>query len=177
VARTDNRRNLARKSMATAPVTEEKAVDPGILRQIVGYNLRRAQIGLFKLFSESFSAVDIRPTQFSILVIIEANPGLKQSELSAALSVKRTNMVALLDRLEERGLIRREISPLDRRAHGLYLTEQGVAFLADLHGIHRQLENHLAELLGAEGKHQLLRQLRRLNDALAVDMADGDEDI
>jgi DNA-binding MarR family transcriptional regulator len=155
---------------------EETQIDSGILPELLGYNLRRAQIGMFKAFSVAFRSVDIRPTQFSIMVIIEANPGLKQSELSAALLVKRTNMVALLDRLEERGLIRREVSPLDRRAHGLYLTEQGSQFMLHLHEIHRRLEQHLSDLLGADRKADLLHLLRQMNRALSLDLSEADND-
>src|ERR1700694_4885401 len=83
-------------------------VDLGMLPDLIGFMLRRAQIAVFQEIFKLFSEVDIRPAQFSVLTVIEKNPGLTQSRVSAALGIKRTNFVALLDSLEQRGLARSE---------------------------------------------------------------------
>src|SRR6516165_8251255 len=97
-------------------------VDLGMLPELIGFMLRRAQIVVFQEIFPLFSEVDIRPAQFSVLVVIERNPGLTQSQVSAALGIKRTNFVALLDSLEQRGLAERQARAGDRRSHALYLT-------------------------------------------------------
>src|SRR3546814_10891263 len=72
---------------------------------------------------------DLRPAQFSVLAIIRANPGLKQSRVSEALGTNRANFVALLNDLESRELARRAPAPGDRRSNALLLTAKGEAFL------------------------------------------------
>ena len=66
-----------------------------------------------------------------MLVLVGENPGRKQSEIAAALGIKRANFVALVDGLQNRGLIERLSLETDRRANALHLTEQGRDFMAD----------------------------------------------
>ena len=155
-------RPTVKKGAEALDATSEIKINPGILPNLLGYKLRIAQISVFKSFIMTFKHLDIRPIQFSIMVIIQANPGLKQSDLSAALAVKRTNMVALLDTLEKRELIKREVSTLDRRAHCLYLTAEGTKFLTEMLEIHDNRERQIEDALGIDGKKQLMELLSKL---------------
>ena len=65
----------------------------------------------FETSSSAFEAYDIRPAQYSILTVIECNPGLKQSEVSEAPGIQRTQFVAMIDELQRRGLVRRPTRP------------------------------------------------------------------
>ncbi|WP_189051671.1 MarR family winged helix-turn-helix transcriptional regulator [Aliidongia dinghuensis] len=157
-----------RKSAETAPSVENgnlntiETVDVGPLPTILGYALRRAQLAVFKEFQARFEAINIRPSQFGILTVIARNPGIKQTQVSEALYIKRANLVRLLDELEARDLIRRDASVHDRRSHSLNLTAYGTLFVAQMEEIHRQLEDHLADLLGKEAKASLLKMLHLL---------------
>ena len=71
-------------------------VDIGALTCLIGYMLRRAQIAVFQDIFRTFSQVGIRPAQFSVLTMIAHNPGRTQSQIAAALGIKRTNFVPLL---------------------------------------------------------------------------------
>ena len=82
-------------------------IDLGPLPELIGYVLRRAQLVVFQDFFSAFAPFDIRPAQFSVLTVIERNPGLTQSQVAAALGIKRTNFVGMLDALEKRGLAER----------------------------------------------------------------------
>ena len=104
---------------------ERAGVDYGPLDRRIGYLLRRAQMAVFRDFFAAFEAHDIRPGQYSILTVIECNPGRKQGEVSAALGIKRANFVAMIDLLERRKLVRRDPTPGDRRSYALMLTEKG----------------------------------------------------
>src|SRR5262245_48013435 len=81
--------------------------DVGILHEHLGYFVRRLQVAVFQDFIRTLAPVDLRPAQYSVLVVISANPGLSQADLAAALGIERARLVHLLDRLERRGLIRR----------------------------------------------------------------------
>ena len=135
----------------------------GALDGHLGYFVRRLQVWIFQDFVRTLAAFDIRPAQFSVLVVIEANPGLSQADLGETLGIERARLVRLLDGLEKRGLTRREPSPIDRRSHALYLTEAGRAMLAALKpikGLAAEHEAHLTQWLGRKKHDDLLEALR-----------------
>src|SRR5215213_8449216 len=90
-----------------------------------GYAVRRFQLWIFQDFIRTLAAVDIRPTQYSVLTVIGANPGLSQMAVAKRLEIERARLVHLLDSLEQRKLVKRVKSKLDRRSHALHLTPQG----------------------------------------------------
>lgn len=112
----------------------DAALDLGMLPGLLGYRLRLAQRAVFADFAASVGTADISPGLFGILIIVEANPGLKQSELAAAVHLDRSSLVPVLDKLEARGHVTRRGSPDDRRVNGLWLTAAGVALLRTLKG-------------------------------------------
>lgn len=67
----------------------------------------------------------LRHTEFSLLQLIGANPGIKQSEACRVLEIQRANMVPLVAGLEDRGLLSRK--PIDGRSQGISLTRSGRA--------------------------------------------------
>lgn len=152
---------LKRMERATAV---EPAVDLGPLGESVGYLVRRAQIAIFQRFFELFSEVDIRPVQYSILTVIERNPGLGQTALADALGIKKTNLVGLIDELEARGLARRKSAEIDRRARELYLTPKGTGLLARLHRMDGILDQRISRLMGNDRQRlcEILRQIASL---------------
>lgn len=159
--------------------TKGDAVDLGLLGVSVGFLLKRAQMTVFEDFIQTFTALDLRPAQFSVLIIVGRNPGLKQSEVSGALNIKRTNFVPLLDSLEARGLVKRKLAAGDRRSHALHLTTKGKALLAQLEDLWTQHEQRIADQIGADGRERLLELLTRLIAAAgprALGDADGVEE-
>ncbi len=139
------------------------SVDLGDLARFVGYALRRAQIAVFDDFIRTLAEIDIRPAQFSVLWVVGRNPGLKQSQIGAALGFQRTNLVAMIDELERRGLARRERPPNDRRSHALVLTEAGEACLRAALALHAGHERRMTAKLGPDGCAPLLALLSRLS--------------
>lgn len=147
----------------TAEGAESDAtVDYGLLGESLGFLLKRVQMAVFNDFIRTFATVDIRPAQFSVLTIIARNPGLKQSQVSNALSIKRTNFVPLLDTLEERGLVKRKLAATDRRSHALHLTAKGNALMKELTALWTEHEQRVRALLGDDGRERLMDLLGRL---------------
>ncbi|WP_321396117.1 MarR family winged helix-turn-helix transcriptional regulator [Emcibacter sp.] len=93
------------------------------LENLLGYHLRRASAAMISQLSQGFSALDLKITETSVLVMVEANPGMKQSDIGRALGIKSANMAPLVAVLSDRGLIRKK--PLDGRSQGLHLSEEG----------------------------------------------------
>lgn len=142
---------------------ERQSVSLGLLDNLLGYRLRRAQLSVFQDFLVAMKDFDLRPAQFSVLAIIDANPGLKQSRVSEALGINRANFVALLDELEQRKLARRAPAPGDRRSNALFLTPKGEAFLKDAYRhLLAQHEKRVETVLGSADKQQLLSLLEKL---------------
>jgi DNA-binding MarR family transcriptional regulator len=137
-----------------------QAIGLGVLEGHLGYFVRRLQVWIFQDFVRTLAAFDIRPAQFSVLVVIEANQGLSQADLADTLGIERARLVRLLDGLERRGLTRRKASPIDRRSHALFLTEPGQAALKRIKAAAGEHEAHLAERLGARKREALLSALR-----------------
>ena len=67
---------------------------------------------------------DLAPQQGIALRMLGAGPR-KMSELAQALFCDNSNVTGIVDRLEERGLVRREADAADRRVKLLVLTEEG----------------------------------------------------
>ncbi len=143
-------------------VTTEEAIDLGPLGDSFGYLLRRAQIAVFQRFFDLFAKLDIRPAQYSILTVIERNPGLSQTRLADALGIKKTNLVAIIDALEERGLARRESIANDRRSHALYLTPKGTMLVGRLHRIDAALDRSLSQTMNRKERQRLGDVLRQI---------------
>ena len=82
---------------ARTPVGPE-LVSEGELSGLIGYALRRAQVRVFQDFAAEMTELGLTPGQLGTLFLIEANRGLSQSELGAALGIDRSSVVPLIDR-------------------------------------------------------------------------------
>src|SRR3569833_3025350 len=112
------------------PSDETQAVQLGDLSELLGYALKRAQLKVFEDFLQCVAPLQLTPAQFSVLLLLDNNPGRNQTEIANTLGILRPNFVAMLDGLENRGLCVRMRSPSDRRSHVLTLTDKGRATLA-----------------------------------------------
>lgn len=144
-------------------------LDFGDMRDHLGYRLRRAQLASFQDFKASFAALDMRPTQYSVMVLIHYNPGRKQSEIAAALGIKRSNFVSLMDELERRKLAERRKAQGDRRSHALFLTAEGERMMKKLERAHRRHQEHLIARVGEENGDLLLDLLKRISGTTPVE--------
>ena len=147
---------------ANAPNSGTAQLDFGPLPNLTGYVLRQAQLAVFDDFIRNFAPIGLRPAQFSVLMLIQRNPGRKQSEIAAALGIKQANFVALMDELDQRRLTRRTRSSADRRSHALMLTSKGEALLQKALGILEMHERRYVSRLGSSDHARLLEFLMKL---------------
>lgn len=144
----------------------EAAIDFTLLPSLVGYRLRRAQLAVFQHFARTMQArlgrERLSPGEFGVLSLIDANPGLSQTALAAAIGTDRSTMVPILDRLERRGLVERRTVPGDRRRHALALGEQGRKLLARFREAVLAHEQRIAADLSPAERELLLSLLERL---------------
>lgn len=133
--------------------------------QFPGYNLRAASIAAMARLSEIIAGLDLKISDASILIVIQANPGCRQSEIGKALSIVSANLTPKLQRLEERGLISR--SRLDGRANSLKLTRKGAATATACLDAMIAFEAKLAELFAPTKESDLNAVLNRISTGLS----------
>lgn len=142
--------------------TSPDTITFGMLPDLIGYRLRIAQVGVFRDFCTNMGGSEITPTLFGVLVLIDANPGMKQTQLAEAIQLDRSSVVSVLDKLEARGLVERVRAPDNRRANALHLTAAGRQLLATLVPRVRAHEEHVLSRLDAAERAQLRTLLGRL---------------
>lgn len=114
----------------------------------------RHEIRKFLAFSESAArAAGVEPQQHQLLLAVRGLPETMRptiGTLAERLCVQHHTAVALVDKLEARGLIQRERSAEDRREVLLFLTRDGEAVLRGLSSLHRdQLKQAAPQVIGA----------------------------
>jgi DNA-binding MarR family transcriptional regulator len=134
----------------------------GDLGDYYGYALRRAQVAAFEAFFRATSGAGITPPRFTALVILDANPGMTQSALGAALGTARSGAMMLTDWLVERKLAERRHREDDGRVWGLFLSPRGAALLARLKKRIRAREAALVARLTPGERTMLKRLLAKL---------------
>src|SRR5436305_9569430 len=152
----------ARKDTAEA-AGEDTALQLGELSELLGYVLKRAQLKVFEDFLRCVAPLQLTPAQFSVLLLLDKNPGRNQTEIANTLGILRPNFVAMLDALESRDLCARMRSANDRRSHILVLTDKGRAVLARAKKlVATKHEAWLDELLGPANRVALLEMLAKI---------------
>jgi len=137
-------------------------IDMGILPDLIGFNLRCAQLALFQHFGATVGQEGISVPQFGTLLLIKANPDISQSAIAHALRFDRSTLVQIIDRLEDRGLVERHVSPTDRRSHALRITDAGAGMLTELKEQAIAHEDDVAAELSPDERARLIELLRKL---------------
>ena len=105
-------------------------LDLGQLDDVLGFHIRMASAAIYRDFSASMAELDLTQKQVAVLELIANNANVSQIDLAAALGTDRATMMALIDRLESRGVVERRPSQTDKRRQILSLTAEGTATLA-----------------------------------------------
>ena len=157
------------KAKKRVPAVRARTISPaapiriGDLSDFLGYSLKRAQLRIFDDFIGCVASLQLTPAQFSVLMLVEANPGRNQTEIASTLGILRPNFVAMLDELESRDLCVRVRSNSDRRSHILKLTDKGRAVLSRARKlIETRHEARLKDLLGEDNRTLLLAMLGKI---------------
>jgi DNA-binding MarR family transcriptional regulator len=135
---------------------------PGALAGNVGFLLSRLGARVRQAFADDLAAHGVRPAQYGLLAVLEEQGSAPQQLLGDAMSISRSNMVALVDELEARALVVRRPDPGDRRRHAVQLTDEGRRLVPLLHEVAREHTRRLLEPLSEPERAQLADLLSRL---------------
>ena len=154
--------------MGAPALTEDNSGEPGEdlggLNDILGLRIRLAHGAVYRHFTETFADLDLTQKQVSALWLVADHPGISQIELGGRLRMDRATTMTIVNRLQERGYVRRERSTSDGRKQALYVTDEGVAALAEAK---RCIGEHEAWLKGRftpEETEKLVEMLARIHE-------------
>ena len=135
---------------------------PLAVTQRLGYLLKHAQLRLAELAEPLYAPLGVTGRQLALLTLFGEGPAQSQQDGAARLGVDRTTMVALVDELEAKGLVRREVAPGDRRKRLVVLTPEGERVREAGAEVTRKAEALLLEPLSAEDADRLRTALHQV---------------
>lgn len=129
-----------------------------------GYLVRRLHQIHTAIFAEECKTFGITPVQYGLLTALLYYPGSDQVSLGAEVGIDRSNVADVLERLTERGLVRREKSASDRRMMLAFLTGEGEALTREMHAAMQAAQERLLAPLPPADRRAFMAMLVRLID-------------
>jgi DNA-binding MarR family transcriptional regulator len=125
-----------------------------------------AQVGAHAAsrFAERLGPLGLTPAHVGSMRIIAASPGLSQQQVAERLGMFPSRFVALLDELQDRGLVERRENANDRRTYILQVTQRGKQVLQSVGKLARDHQEALLAALTKDEREQLASLLRRVAD-------------
>ncbi|MGN6215744.1 MAG: MarR family winged helix-turn-helix transcriptional regulator [Solirubrobacterales bacterium] len=129
-----------------------------------------SQVGIHasKRFAERIATIGLHPPLFRVLNLVDAAEGTSQQAIAAGVGIPPSRMVALVDELEQRGLVERRPDPKDRRVRALFLTAEGRRCLARGRKIAKQHEEELTKGMKPADRKRLVELLQKVVDEQAI---------
>lgn len=136
--------------------------------EMAGHLIRRLHQQSTQVFQARTQAAgfELTSVQFAALDAVAQQPGIDQASLAATISFDRATIGGVVDRLEQKGLVERTVSPDDRRARLLHLTAAGRRQLAALRPVVEALQAEILAPLSARERATFLALARK---ALGLD--------
>jgi len=150
-------------TLSDADRTPQSRLAEGPVHAIVGYQLAQASIVTDQVFEDRVGRDGgLRRVEFTILALVQANPGVTARSLARALAVTPPNIAIWIDRLESRQLVERSRSDSDGRVQHIRLTKAGTTLVQQC--TQRLLDGEQAALasLSAAERAMLVELLHKL---------------
>ena len=132
--------------------------------QAPGYLIRRAHQTSMAIFAEELGAFEVTSLQFAILQALIEEPGTDQITIAQRVALDAATSGSVILRLEERGWLRRESSPTDKRRKLLWLTPEGEQQAAAMKKHARKVQQRLLAKLSASEQTRLIALLKRISN-------------
>jgi DNA-binding MarR family transcriptional regulator len=131
--------------------------------QAPGYLIRRAHQTSIAIFAEELGAYDVTSLQFAILQSLVVEPGSDQITIAQRVALDAATSGSVIMRLEERGWLRRESSPTDKRRKLLWLTPEGEKQAMEMKKPARKVQQRLLSKLTDAEREQFVALLKRVS--------------
>jgi DNA-binding MarR family transcriptional regulator len=149
-----------------AALDSPRALELAGLCELIGLHLRLAQATVLRTFTADLASLDLNQRQIAVLWLIDANPGVCQIDLATQLEMDRASMMGVVDKLDDRGLLERQRSTVDRRRQELELTPAGRDLFARAKALVEAHEAALRARIGADELEAFVAALRRVRGML-----------
>lgn len=144
---------------ASAPPGGEQ---PTAMTEHLGYLLKHVHQRFFELAAAALAPTGVNGREAAVLRAIDSPHPLAQGEIARGMGIDRTTMVALIDDLQERGLVRRRQDQGDRRRNVVELTDAGHDVTRQAAQAGQQAEQAFLHPLSASQAEQFKKSLRAL---------------
>ena len=123
---------------------------------------------LHQQIARYMAAFGLSKSTLNILMLLRHGPveGMQLHDLGELLLVSRANITGLIDNLEQKGYVKREIDPNDRRARYARITKKAEALLDEFMPLHYQNVKALMQDLTSADKEALLTLLKKMRTSL-----------
>lgn len=128
-----------------------------------GHLIRRLNQISVACFMERMSraGLSLTPVQYAALCAIRDFPGIDQATVAGLVAYDRATLGRVIDRLEDRALIERSVSPNDRRARVLKLSADGAALLGQAQPLVEEVQPEILSGLSEDEAETFLRLLQK----------------
>src|SRR5438067_1636954 len=142
-------------SVRRVPTDTRETTPPGIAKQWP--TLLMIKLGRITMhrFSEALEPFGIRPRHVAALIELRDRGELTQQSLCGQLHLDPTNLVAILNELEQRGYATRRRDPEDRRRHLVEVSKKGIAVIDKVSEVMDGVEDELLDGLEPAEREQL----------------------
>ena len=152
--------------MPSRPISDQK-VNLAQLPNYLGYQIRQAQIAVFKDLLVPLKDLNLTPGEFSLLTSVRYNKGVSQIELASVYDIDKSTLSHSIKRMVNRRLIIRKRLENDRRYYGLSLTPTGSRLLKRVTSIVESQEELMESVVTKAEKEKFLQILSRICNVLA----------
>ena len=135
-----------------------------VYHSMPGYLIRRVNQLLVAHFFDQTSNQNMTPVQWVTLCATQATPGMDQISLSREIAIDTSTLAGVIDRLELRGLIKRQPSDSDKRVKLLFITKKGEALLNKTSPTVIDLQNWLLSPLKPQERKSFINHLQTIID-------------
>ena len=111
------------------------------------------------------NGIDLTPVQFATLATLRDNAGIDQATVAGMVAYDRPTIGSVIDRLETRGLLRREVNPNDRRARLVWITDEGHELLSQAFPVVRAMQTDMLTGLSDDEKATFIALAAKLAEA------------
>jgi DNA-binding MarR family transcriptional regulator len=149
---------------ATGPAPRAPdALSLGVLADVLGFHVAQAAVTTYGSFERHVGVpFGLRKVEYSLLLLLLANGPLSPKRLGQALALSAPNLTLLLDRLQGRGLVRRERSATDGRSQNIVLTDPGRQLADASAAAAAKMEDELSDRLSRAERLMLIELLRKV---------------
>lgn len=137
----------------------------------------RTNLKVHRALNHALAEADLSLAQHEILVAIWQNSGLTQSQLSEQLLVIKSNVSALIKKLEARGLVLRTVDPGDTRSKRLSLTRAGTALVTKSIALQNRIVEAMASVMTDAELAVISDVMRRVGKAIEALERDAGRDL